>query len=102
MKHGVKIIIALMAVIAAVSCVLLALSPDVVPVHYNLAGEVDRMGSKYEMLIFPAIAVLFGVFWIWASKKLTKEPSEQKALLITGILFELLEGGLGVFSCTRP
>lgn len=97
MKHGVKIIIGLMVVYVAVSCVFLILSPDVVPVHYNLAGEVDRMGSKYEQLLLPGFAVLFGIFWIWASKKLAKEPSEQKAMLTTCILFELLEGGLGVF-----
>lgn len=30
--------------------------PDKVPGHYNAAGVVDRMGSKYELLITPIVA----------------------------------------------
>ena len=33
------------------------LMPDTVPLHYNFAGEVDRMGSKYEFLLMPIIAL---------------------------------------------
>ena|SRR5699024_2611452 len=35
--------------------------PAEVPAHYNIAGEVDRWGSKWEMLITPIIAALM---WI--------------------------------------
>ncbi|SFM00837.1 DUF1648 domain-containing protein [Salibacterium qingdaonense] len=31
--------------------------PEQVPAHYNAAGEVDRMGSKWELLILPGIGV---------------------------------------------
>lgn len=27
--------------------------PESVPMHYNMAGQIDRWGSKYENLIFP-------------------------------------------------
>jgi len=30
--------------------------PDVVPVHWNAAGQIDRNGSKLELLILPAAA----------------------------------------------
>ncbi|MCM3570693.1 DUF1648 domain-containing protein [Neobacillus mesonae] len=30
--------------------------PDEVPGHYNAAGEVDRWGSKWELLLFPFIS----------------------------------------------
>ncbi|MEN0658150.1 DUF1648 domain-containing protein [Caldifermentibacillus hisashii] len=29
--------------------------PDQVPAHFNLAGEVDRWGSKWELIILPII-----------------------------------------------
>src|SRR5690625_6766841 len=35
--------------------------PSEVPAHYNALGEVDRWGSKWEMLILPIIAT---VLWI--------------------------------------
>lgn len=35
--------------------------PDRVPAHYNAVGEVDRWGSKMELLILPAIGVIMGV-----------------------------------------
>lgn len=35
--------------------------PVEVPAHYNAVGEVDRWGSKWEMLILPLIA---GLMWI--------------------------------------
>lgn len=35
--------------------------PDQVPGHYNGVGEVDRWGSKYEMIILPIVGLL-----LWA------------------------------------
>ncbi|NLO08491.1 MAG: DUF1648 domain-containing protein [Clostridiales bacterium] len=32
--------------------------PDRIPGHYNAAGEIDRMGSKYELFIVPVVAWL--------------------------------------------
>ena len=34
--------------------------PDKVPAHYNALGEVDRWGSKTELLILPVIGALVG------------------------------------------
>ncbi|MED4206880.1 DUF1648 domain-containing protein [Neobacillus mesonae] len=36
--------------------------PDEVPGHYNAAGEVDRWGSKWELLIFPFIGAFILIF----------------------------------------
>lgn len=36
--------------------------PDKVPAHYNLAGEIDRWGSKWELLILPIIGGLTLIF----------------------------------------
>lgn len=32
--------------------------PAEVPAHYNIVGEVDRWGSKWEILVTPMIAIL--------------------------------------------
>jgi len=37
--------------------------PDQVPGHYNAQGEVDRMGSKFELLLLPGVGV-FMIFFI--------------------------------------
>lgn len=48
-------IICLVLLIGAIIYLILAWSsfPDKIPGHYNAAGEIDRMGSKYDILISP-------------------------------------------------
>lgn len=77
--------------------ILLIFSPDTVPVHYNFAGEVDRMGSKYEFLLFPAEAIGIGLFFGWMAKRHQHDRTEEKALLITGISILATLGFLGVY-----
>jgi uncharacterized membrane protein len=36
--------------------------PDQVPGHYNAQGEIDRMGSKFELLLFPGIGLFMILF----------------------------------------
>ena len=43
--------------------VVLLFMPDSVPMHYDIAGEIDRWGSKYENLLFPAIILLMSLLW---------------------------------------
>jgi uncharacterized membrane protein len=52
----------------AISCFSLAgtalvlpFMPDTVPMHYDMAGNVDRWGSKYENLIFPLLILLMSL-----------------------------------------
>lgn len=35
--------------------------PDVVPIHYNISGQIDGWGSKYVLLISPIIGVVICV-----------------------------------------
>ena len=59
--------------------------PDSIPAHYNALGEIDRWGSKYEMIIIPiASLVMYGFFLLMT--KVTKEKQNIKILLITGII----------------
>ena len=86
-----------MLVILVVTCILLVLSPDTVPVHYNLAGEIDRMGSKYEYLIFPVLAIPVGGFFGWMAKRYRQTPADEKALVISGICVLSVMGFLGIY-----
>ncbi len=38
------------------------LLPEKVPAHYNALGEVDRYGSKWELLILPCIGIFIMIF----------------------------------------
>lgn len=42
--------------------VVLPLLPERVPMHYDMAGNIDRWGSRYENLIFPVLIVLLALF----------------------------------------
>lgn len=61
---------------------------DKIPMHFDSNGEVTRYGSRYELLIFPAIIFVLAMFWeILArvtSKGITSGKSEnelQKAMI---------------------
>lgn len=55
---------------------------DRVALHYNMAGEADRYGSKYENFIFPVIIFFFTLFWLllirYFEKKAQSETEEKK------------------------
>ena len=52
---------------------MLPLLPDTVPAHYGSGGNVTRFGSKYEMLILPAIAILMGFLSLLIEKNWAKK-----------------------------
>jgi uncharacterized membrane protein len=64
--YVILFILAIMPMI--ITLIALQFLPDQIPAHYNLAGEVDRWGSKYESLILPIMALMTGLFMIWITK----------------------------------
>ncbi|MDR0936753.1 MAG: SdpI family protein [Oscillospiraceae bacterium] len=81
-----------------ITAIVLPVLPDSVPAHYGFSGEVDRYGSKYEMLILPIITFLYQIFWIFMEKIGAKdrEKGEQNAKILfwcniasTGVLLIL-------------
>ncbi|MGG0670711.1 DUF1648 domain-containing protein [Lederbergia citrisecunda] len=42
--------------------------PDQVPAHYNAAGDVNRWGSKWELILLPVIAALLAIFMSFLEK----------------------------------
>lgn len=72
--------------------------PTEVPMHYNAAGEIDRWGSKAELLILPVIAwLLYGVMTVveqfpgsWnTGVKVTAENRERVYILLGHMLSTL-------------
>ena len=55
--------------------------PDIIPVHYNGANKVDRMGSKFEILIIPFIIIFFGYFMLILGKSSSKKEKERSLWL---------------------
>ena len=87
----------LLAAGVAGSAALLAFMPDIIPAHYNFAGEVDRFGSKYEHLLFPAVTLLMGGMLLGVAKAVGKkgEAANEKVVLLSAVC---LVGFLDVLS----
>ena len=82
------------------SIVALLFLPDLIPAHYNIENKVDRWGSKYEILIFPVVTILFGQFLLLmgriAKKQEVQGNNNEKNGLIIGIcsllIFNIISG----------
>lgn len=88
MKKLYTVLYILIVLCAAGAAVFLILSPDRVPVHYDFAGKVDRIGSKYELLLFPLFAAGMGVFFrVVARQARTRgDAANEKVLLYAGVI----------------
>ena len=57
--------------------------PDLVPMHYDAFGNIDRWGSKYENLIFPMIILAMSLFWTlfmrYFEKKALKAADDKES-----------------------
>lgn len=100
MKHLYRLAVILIVLGFAGTAVFLIMAPDIIPAHYNFAGEADRMGSKYEYTLFPVISAGMGaVFLLLAKqariKKWTSFALIEKIFLVTAIGEILLFHGIG-------
>lgn len=70
----------------AVTAIFLTLMPDTVPMHYNIKGEIDRYGSKYENLIMPVSMILLGVLFLLLARHFRKRQQleNQRVVLASG------------------
>ncbi|MGN0687321.1 MAG: DUF1648 domain-containing protein [Oscillospiraceae bacterium] len=78
MRKALWILSALPIIITAFA---LQFMPDKVPLHYNISGEIDRWGSKYEQIIFPLIIIGASILWeviICFFNKKAQNASEDK------------------------
>lgn len=85
------------------TAIIVSLSPDSVPMHFNAAGEPDRMGSKYENLMFPAIAAFIGAAMVFESKRQTRRgrTTNERTFLIGTLCVMTLIIGVGFYTGIR-
>lgn len=66
----------------AVSAAAVNFLPDKIPVHYDLEGNIDRYGSKYEVFNYPVIilliALVYAVILATQKKKMNSLTDEKK------------------------
>ena len=85
--NNLSVLILLSSIVVASFVTML---PDVVPVHVNINGEVDRYGSKWIVLMGPIIALLAATFiQIFLRKTKNKSP-EALQIMMTVILAVLV------------
>lgn len=107
MKKFKTTICLLMLLSVVITAVMLQFMPDIVPAHYNAAGEVDRLGSKYESILFPAATALMGLFFLLMNKFVSGYGNEKdreigtKAVSICGILTVLYFIAMGIYFMSK-
>ncbi len=71
----------------------LCFMPDLIPMHFNASGMIDRYGSKYEAIIIPIINIIFGAafyFFIRRTKNQRIELTLYIGAIISMIAFNIL------------
>jgi len=96
MKKYRLAIILLIILPLAVTALALPMLPESIPAHFNMAGEVDRWGSKYETLIFPAINVIFALTMVQVMRIASRqegggENNERICGLVTVLCLALFD-----------
>ena len=88
MKTKKIIYFALMFLPLLITVAALPFLPEKIPAHYNFAGEIDRWGSKFETLIFPAVTIAMGFFMLFMAKVAAKDENgktNEKIVFYTGM-----------------
>ena len=78
-----------------VALIVLPMLPNEIPMHFGFDGDITRYGSRYEMLIVPAISIVFGLFWLLVERAVIKQDKEKgvrnaKVLYWCNIVFALI------------
>ncbi len=114
MKKLNKIMLTLSILPILFTSVFLFFMNDIVPMHYNASGAVDRYGSKYENFIFPAIILLMYGFYIvyvkvyakFSTNSVEKISNNVKitAIVVTSIIaaFNILQLVFLILAILKP
>ncbi len=73
--------------------ILLPNVPNTVPLHYGINGEVNRWGSKNELLLLPIISLFVSALLLlivnFSAKKSERGEQNKKVLFSTGIILSM-------------
>lgn len=65
------------------TALVLQFMPSSMPIHYNMAGKIDRWGSKFEKLIFPVLILALSLFWhlfiTYYERKASRSTDEKES-----------------------
>ncbi len=91
MKLKYYLINAFMFLTLVYTIIFMMISPDSIPMHYNMLGEIDRYGNKLEMIIFLFFVYICGIISLLFAKyfKSKSEKSSEKLSLNVGIILVL-------------
>lgn len=90
MKKYKIIVITLMLLTLAVTCISFGFLDDVIPTHMGIDGTPDRYGSKYYLLFFVGISIVIGVIMLVVAQSKKVSDNYRKYLLITSCVMETL------------
>lgn len=104
-----KIIISILTVLPLLTCIIaLPFLPNKVPLHFDVNMQVDKWGSKYELLLISIIAILTVPLMKFASKRATRQENggnnNEKVVSISTIaLLVVLNvlNGLSIFLAVK-
>lgn len=82
MKKYLRWVIGLIMLGCVITGFFLELAPDTIPAHYNLHGEVDRWGSKYEFFVFPICNMVFAAAMLAVAKYEKKQGREMNERVV--------------------
>ena len=57
--------------------IMLPVLPAEVPMHFGFGGNITRFGSKYEMLILPALTIIMGLTFPLMERSVIKHDGEK-------------------------
>ena len=100
--HRIICIITILPVVVAVC--LLPFTSSKVPLHYDALGNINRWGSKYELLLFPIVIIAFGYFirtMINLIYRYLGKTKAEKILLTIIITISILAIILVDYNCLR-
>ena len=87
-----------------VTVCLLPFTSSKVTLHYDALGNINRLGSKYELLLFPIVIIAFGYFirtMINLSYRYLGKTKVEKILLTIIITISILAIILVDYNCLR-
>lgn len=77
-RHIIIIILTILPILFTL--IALPFMPDTIPAHYGFNGQVDRIGSKYELLLFLIGPVLMYITFYFSMKYEIKNKDTKKIL----------------------
>lgn len=84
----INIVIVFIAIVGS-AIIIFKFLPETVAVHYNFEGEVDRYGSKYELLLLNLILVILMIFWAFVYILVKRAVEEENITQVTQNIIKL-------------